>query len=81
MLRRGCRLQANKASVRKTNHYALGCMRARRRVVLYVIGDPFPQWHLPVATLRGKSPGVAPGSFRKAGSIAWAKVTDILLPL
>lgn len=38
MLRRGCRLQANKASVRKTNHYALGCMRARRRVVLYVIG-------------------------------------------
>jgi hypothetical protein len=38
-LRRGCRLQANKASVRKTNHYALGCMRARRRVVLYVIGD------------------------------------------
>jgi hypothetical protein len=39
MLPRGCRLQANKASVRKTNHYALGCMRARRRVVLYVIGD------------------------------------------
>ena len=39
ILRRGCRLQANKASVRKTNHYALGCMRARRRVVLYVIGD------------------------------------------
>jgi hypothetical protein len=46
-----------------------------------VFGDPFPQWHLPVATLRGKSPGVAPGSFRKAGSIAWVKVTDILLPL
>jgi hypothetical protein len=38
MLRRGCRLQANKASARKTNHYALGCMRARRRVELYVIG-------------------------------------------
>ena len=39
MLRRGCRLQANKASVRKTNHYALGCMRTLRRVVPYVIGD------------------------------------------
>jgi len=38
MLRRGCRLQVNKASVRRTNHYALVCMRARRRVEPYVIG-------------------------------------------
>ena len=52
MLPRGCRLQANKASVRKTNHYALGCMRARRRVVLYVIGEPSLGPDRTLATLR-----------------------------
>jgi hypothetical protein len=39
MLRRGCPLHANKAPARETNHYALVCMRARRRVEVYVIGD------------------------------------------
>src|SRR5215472_8439631 len=39
-LRSGCRLQINKASVRKTNHYALVCMRAHLRVEPYVIGVP-----------------------------------------
>jgi hypothetical protein len=38
MLRRGCPLHANKAPARETNHYALVCMRARRRVEVYVIG-------------------------------------------